>query len=261
MSVNWMTVIAQICNFLILIWLLKRFLYGPILRAMDKRQQHLAEIQEAARRKSAEAEEAVASYTALTADLANEKHRILSDAKIAVEQDRQVYLEHARKDVDRIKNDWILSMQREQDAFLQQGRVLIGQGACQLARRILHDLAGADLERGMVAVFIEKLRTLSPEQQRQLRVAAGRDGAPIRIHSSFALDAGQQEQLAAMLLPLAETIGPVDFVVSDNLIAGIELDVGERHYGWSLEEYMHDLEQSLQRYIEKGLPSPDHEHA
>ena len=125
MSVNWMTVIAQILNFLILIWLLKRFLYGPILQAMDKRQQHLAELQEAAHRKSAETEETVAAYTALTADLENEKHRILSDAKIAAEQERSAYLEHARKDVDRIKNGWIQSMQREQTAFLQQGRILI----------------------------------------------------------------------------------------------------------------------------------------
>lgn len=261
MSVNWMTVIAQILNFLILIWLLKRFLYGPILQAMDKRQQHLAELQEAAHRKSAEAEETVAAYTALTADLENEKHRILSDAKIAAEQDRSAYLEHARKDVDRIKNGWIQSMQREQAAFLQQGRVLIGQGACQLARMILHDLAGADLERAMVAMFVEKLRNLSPEQQLQLRAAAELDGEPIRVHSSFALDTTQQEQLAAQLSPMVRTIGPIDFVVADHLIAGVELNVGDQYYGWSIEEYMHELEQSLQRYIEKGLPSPEHEHA
>lgn len=261
MSVNWMTVIAQILNFLILIWLLKRFLYGPILQAMDKRQQHLAELQEAVHRKSAEAEETVAAYTTLTADLENEKHRILSDAKKAAEQESQAYLEHARKDADRIKNDWIQSMQREQAAFLQQGRVVIGQGACQLARMILHDLAGADLERAMVAVFMEKLRNLSPEQQLQLRAATELDGAPIRLHSSFALDTLQQEQIAAQLSPMVRTIGPIDFVVADHLIAGIELNVGDHHYGWSIEEYMHELEHALQRYIEKGLPSPEHEHA
>lgn len=261
MSVNWMTVVAQICNFLILIWLLKRFLYGPILRAMDTRQRHLAELQEAAHRKSAEAEETIETYTTLLSDLEKEKHRILSDANVAAEREHQTYLEHARGEVERIKHDWIRSMHREQSTFLQQGRILIGRGACQLARTILRDLAETDLERAIVAVFMEKLRTLSPEQQRQLRVAAEPDGAPIRIHSSFAFDVSQQEQLAAVLLPLAEATGPIDFVVSDSLIAGIELDVGDQHYGWSIEEYLHELEQSLQRYIEKGLPLPEHEHA
>jgi len=261
MSVNWMTVIAQICNFLVLIWLLKRFLYGPILRAMDKRQQHLAELQEAAHRKSVEAEETVEAYTALIADLENEKHRMLSDAAIAAERERQTYLEHARIEVERVKNDWIRSTQREQAAFLQQGRILIGQGACQLARRVLHDLGGVDLERAMTAVFMDKLRNLPPEEQQQLRAAAEADGAPIRVSSSYTLAAGQQEQLAALLSPVLQTTRPIDCVVNDRLIAGIELDVGDRHYGWSIEEYMHELEQSLQRYVEKGLPSPEHEHA
>ena len=261
MSIDWMTVIAQICNFLILIWLLKRFLYGPILRAMDKRQQHLAELQEAAHRKSAEAEETVETYTALIADLENEKHRVLSDARVAAERERQTYLEHARMEVERIKNDWVRSMQREQKAFLQQGRILIGQGACQLARTVLQDLAGADLERTIVAVFMEKLRALSPEQQLQLRTAAEFYGAPIRVRSSFLFDAEQQEQLGAILLSMVKATGPIDFVVSDHLVAGIELEIGDQHFGWSIEEYMHELEQALQGYIARNIPSPEQGHA
>jgi F-type H+-transporting ATPase subunit b len=37
MLIDWFTVGAQVLNFLILVWLLKRFLYGPILDAIDAR--------------------------------------------------------------------------------------------------------------------------------------------------------------------------------------------------------------------------------
>lgn len=261
MSVNWMTVVAQIFNFLILIWLLKRFLYGPILQAMDNRQKHLAELQEAANQKRTEAENTIEAYTTLAADLENEKHEIITKTKISAEQERQEYLEHARIEVERIKQGWIRSMQREQSAFLQQGRVLIGQGACQLARLVLHDLAGVDLERAMVAVFIEKLHNLSQEQQMQLRAAVELNSAPIRLHSSFELDSAQQQQIAELLLRMVRATSPVDFVVVERLIAGIELDVGDQHFGWSIEDYMHDLEQSLQRYIEKGVHPLEQRHA
>src|SRR5665647_3963698 len=42
MQINWFTVIAQIINFLILVWLLKRFLYKPILKAIDEREEKIA---------------------------------------------------------------------------------------------------------------------------------------------------------------------------------------------------------------------------
>lgn len=261
MSLNWMTVIAQICNFLILIWLLKRFLYGPILRAMDTRQQHLDELEEAARQKSAEAEGTIEAYTTLIADLENEKHRILTDAGIAAEQDRQTFVEQARKEVESLKHDWIRSLNREQSSFYQQARVLIGRGGCQLARSILNDLAGAELDQAMIAVFLEKLRTLSPEQQLQLRTGAELESVPIRIHSSFVLDADQQEHIAATLLSIVGATLPLDFVVNDSLVAGIELDVGDQHFGWSVEEYLHELEQSLRRYIAKNVPFSEQEHA
>jgi len=42
MEINWFTVIAQIVNFLILVWLLKRFLYKPVLKAIAEREQKIA---------------------------------------------------------------------------------------------------------------------------------------------------------------------------------------------------------------------------
>ena len=42
MSIDWITVIAQIANFLVLVWLLKRFLYRPILDGIDAREAEIA---------------------------------------------------------------------------------------------------------------------------------------------------------------------------------------------------------------------------
>ncbi len=58
MSIDWITVVAQLLNFLVLVWLLKRFLYRPILDGIDAREveisTRMAEATEA--RKKAEAE-------------------------------------------------------------------------------------------------------------------------------------------------------------------------------------------------------------
>ncbi len=56
MGADWFTVVAQIINFLILVALLKRFLYGPIIRAMDRREAEIASRMDAASDKTADAE-------------------------------------------------------------------------------------------------------------------------------------------------------------------------------------------------------------
>lgn len=55
MLINWFTVFAQIINFLILIWLLKRFLYGPIIKAMEERERKIASVMEQARKSEEDA--------------------------------------------------------------------------------------------------------------------------------------------------------------------------------------------------------------
>ena len=42
MLIDGFTVGAQVLNFLILVWLMKRFLYQPILDAIDAREQRIA---------------------------------------------------------------------------------------------------------------------------------------------------------------------------------------------------------------------------
>ena len=42
MLIDWFTIIAQALNFLILAWLLKRFLYRPVLNALDEREKLIA---------------------------------------------------------------------------------------------------------------------------------------------------------------------------------------------------------------------------
>ncbi len=42
MLIDWFTVGAQALNFLILVWLMKRFLYKPILNAIDAREKKIA---------------------------------------------------------------------------------------------------------------------------------------------------------------------------------------------------------------------------
>jgi F0F1-type ATP synthase, subunit b len=56
-SIDWVTVIAQTANFLVLVYLLKRFLYSPVLEAMDQREQRVKDRLEHAQQRENDAEQ------------------------------------------------------------------------------------------------------------------------------------------------------------------------------------------------------------
>src|SRR5574337_372341 len=97
MSIDWITVAAQIVNFLVLVWLLKRFLYRPILDGIDAREREIAErMGEAAQIRTA-AEAAEADYEAQVASLRAGREGALEEARKAAEAERDALLALTRK--------------------------------------------------------------------------------------------------------------------------------------------------------------------
>src|SRR5271163_4623099 len=96
MLINWFTVCAQAINFLILVWLLKRFLYKPILHAIDEREKGIAAQLASAEAKGATAQkerddfhhknevfdqQRAALMTKATDEAKVERHPLLAEAK------------------------------------------------------------------------------------------------------------------------------------------------------------------------------------
>jgi len=79
MQIDWITVVAQIVNFLVLVWLLQRFLYGPITRAMKNREKRIENRLTEARQERNEAEDEAEAYRQKQRQLglASEKWRAL----------------------------------------------------------------------------------------------------------------------------------------------------------------------------------------
>jgi hypothetical protein len=81
MLIDWFTVGAQVVNFLILVWLLKRFLYKPILHAIDERERRIAkELADADTRKT-EAEKERDKFQKRNDEFDEQREELLSKAK------------------------------------------------------------------------------------------------------------------------------------------------------------------------------------
>ena len=237
MQIDWITVSAQIINFLILVWLLKRFLYRPVIRAMERREQRIHDRLETAREREERAGEEIHHYREMRGELDALRESILADAREEAERLKREMLDDAREEVAGIRANWLQQVNEERQEFLANLRREAGGAIESLARKALHDLADASLEERIVHAFTGQLQALDAATRETMASAPG----PVRITTAFELAPALREQLEqAVRAALGKDVA-VEYGTSGDLLCGIALSSAGRLLGWNLADYMDAL--------------------
>lgn len=247
MLIDWFTVIAQIINFLILIFLLRRFLYGPIIAAMDARERRVLSRLEEARKQQEAAEQEASGYRQKQHELDQQRDSLLYAAEETAQQLRQELIEEARADVDQLTANWRTALEQSKASFLRDLRQRTGEQVMAVARRVLSDLADADLEQQIITVFLQRLRNIDPETQDTMQQALEQDQQTIHIHSAFGLSNGQRRQISRDLQQQFGEDVALSFETTPDLIGGVALTVDGHEIAWNLQSYLETLEDAIER--------------
>lgn len=243
MLIDWFTVAVQIVNFLILIVLLKRFLYGPLLRVMDERQQTIAaSLAKAARVE----EEARAQLTALIGEkeaLARSREELMRQAEREVESWRETVLFRLQEEIEGSRRLWQQRLKDEQAAFFDKLKIRIGEQVVRVAGKVLADLADDRFEARLLDHFLAKLKA-------QSGLDAGRSGAvDLLVSTGLALSPEGREDLQQKLRRLFGAGRAVFFTEDSELGFGIRLTAGDQAWEWNLARYMEGLEQDIRQTL------------
>jgi len=251
MLIDWFTVSAQVVNFLILVWLLKRFLYKPILHAIDDREKRIARELADADTKKTEAEKEREEFQRKGRELDQQRDELLSKAKDEAGAERRRLLDESRLAADalRAKQEDALTRERQSlnDAIIRRTR----EEVFAIARKTLMDLAGTSLEERMSEVFARRLRDLSNEAREGLAKALRTLSGPVLVRSAFELPS---EQRAAIQRALNETFSAelqVRFETAPDVISGIELTTNGQKVAWSIAEYLTSLEKGIDELLKE----------
>jgi F-type H+-transporting ATPase subunit b len=243
--IDWYTVFAQIINFLILVLLLRRFLYRPITNAMAERERKISKrLDEAARQRAMAATE-METYQQKNAAFEQERETLMGEAQARVATQRQAWLDQASSEVNKKRSHWQKALAEEKEAFLQTMRRRAGQQTYLVIRHTLADLADTELEEHMVQVFLDRLAALPEEDIASFREALQADGAVLTLNSAFEMDNQQRQGLRRAILAHFDANRPIQMQVMPDLICGLELVAPGQKIAWSLAGYLDELEEVL----------------
>jgi F-type H+-transporting ATPase subunit b len=244
-------VLAQVVNFLILVVLLRHFLFRPIIRVMDRREATLGDQMAAAARSRAEADEHARALETERREL--EEHRQLKREEVEreLERWREAELDLARADIERSEERWRESLAREQAELQSELEERVGRLVATTMRRALPELTDASLESQAVRVFLQRLEQMDPAAREEFARARA-SGGPAVVQSAFELrpeDRAQVEETMNRLFPPAL---PVRFETTPDLICGVALRVGGYTAGWNLRDFLRQLEEDFVLGLREG---------
>ena len=251
MLIDWFTVGAQVLNFLILVWLLKRFLYKPILHAIDEREKRIATELANADKKKAEAQKERDEFQHKNEELDQQRAALLGKATNEAQAERQRLLDEARKAAAVLSSKLQETSRNEEHALHQAIRRRTQQEVFAIARKALTDLATTSLEERLGEVFTRRLREMDGKMKAGLAEALKTASGPAIVRSAFDLPA---EQRAAIQNALNETFSAeirVRFETAPDLISGIELTTNGQKVAWSMADYLASLEKGVDELMKE----------
>jgi len=245
MKIDWFTVIAQIINFIILIWLLKRFLYKPILQAIDERENKIAAQIKDAESKDAMAKKEQAEFAKKNETFDQEKKGLMDKAVAETNKEKEQLLEAARNEATALRSKLDNSLKEMQENLNRDIAQKTQQEVFAIARKTLADLASLSLEEQSANIFIKRIHDLKKEEKQQFIEAFKAGSNSILVQSAFDLPKKQQTDIQSAVNEILGTKTQFQFKTAPEIISGIELTSNGYKLAWSISAYLNSLQKDI----------------
>lgn len=257
MLIDWFTVGAQMVNFIVLVGLMKRFLFKPILLAIDAREQRVARELTDADASKAEAvkerdafrvkneqfdQERVELMNAMTAEVRAERERLLNEARLAADTLSAKLRATYRTEAQQLKTT--ISHRVQQEVYA-------------VVRKVLSELASSSLEEQLCRVFTERLRQLDGPSKARIGEAIRSATTPSLVRSGFELSDAERTIIRQAVSEVFSMTSPIRFETTTNVICGLEFSVNGQKVVWSLVDSLSSLEKGISELIDHPVDHQD----
>jgi len=247
LELNWSTFVLEMINFLVLVWILKRFLYQPVLDVIAARRKSIEDRLAEAHRIEQEAGQLREQYAGRLSDWETERRQARDELTREIDGERARQQAELRAALEQEREKARVADERRQSGqrrAVEQQALRLGAA---FSSRLLEQAAGPELEARLLQMAVDGLQGLPAEQRSRLREQWTDASQPIDVSSAFPLSDAQRDSLTAALLGLAGR-SDIRFRQDAGLVAGLRVEIG----AWVLAANVRD---ELQGFTElAGAP-------
>jgi len=244
MTIDWITILFQIFNFLVLVFLLRHFLYHPIVESMEKREKTILDREQSAREETEKAIETNKTYEKRLQTFEQEKDERFKEITAQVSERKQALVNQAKLDADALQTRLQNEVRQEASLFMSQIKEMISQEACSLAELTLKDLANTSLETMVFETFMSKLDQLEDSEEKQL-IDALKLNTSVKLISAFDINQEQLQMIHKKLSAWNQELSPIKHSVDADLVCGFILEVEGHQVLFNIHHYLKAIEKRV----------------
>jgi F-type H+-transporting ATPase subunit b len=223
MQIDWWTLSLQAINFLVLVWLLWRFLYRPVREVIEKRKQLAERAFADAGKQKIEAEAARQRFEEGRAGLAQERQDMIKKIHEELEVERSKVLDEARHEAHALLEAARESVDEEREAALRELREQAAALAVELASGLLRK-AESNASSGIFLEQLERqLNGLPADERERLQKDLAADSARMMIVTAAPLTQEERDQWTDRLSACLGQRNKTDFETDPEILGGAEL--------------------------------------
>lgn len=250
MPIDWFTVSAQIINFLILLWLLKRFLYRPILNAVERREESIAQKIKKAEEQCAAAQKMKEEYEHLLYQWQQNREQKLFALEEELKHEKIKLIQETKDTYENLKRTQKEMALREFDALSLELGEKIQKEVLSIVRNVLKDLACQKLEDQMIEAFIAKIKKMDHESFCVFKNTMIQNKNELFFRTAFTLEEKKQKEMSLLINQIFAVDLTLFFEAHEGLIGGVELVVPGYKISWNTEDYLQKIEDKLKLSLE-----------
>ncbi|MFT7594046.1 MAG: F-type H+-transporting ATPase subunit b [Paracoccaceae bacterium] len=247
MSIDWITVAAQIANFLVLVWLLRRFLYRPILDGIDAREVEITNRMQEALSAKEQAQAAEEEYRDQVRTLNAQQSDMADAVRQEAEKQRDAVLAEAHNRMEQERATWAAHLDEEAGRFTTELHRAGAGALLSLTRKALTDLADETLESRMAHHLAERMKPMVPDLLR----AAGQSTEAVFI-SRNPMPSSTQDDVAANMRVMFPGLS-TRFETDAEQAPGLVLRMGGAQLDWTVESYIDSLAALMDEKLTAGV--------
>lgn len=250
MQITLFEIIAGIINFFVLLFILNKLFYKPVREVMEKRQQNIEENIRSAERKNSEAEELIKTYEKKLSEFETEKTEKMIETKKEAEIYRKNLIKKYEEEALGKREAFLSEVREDKDAMASEIRALMAKGTVEIARSMLDQMRGRELDDHLFEALITKIGSFAEEY----REKAGReDGRRLVFVYANKPDEEKKTRLERMLRESGMSAEGLDFREDPSLVAGYELQMQDYTIHSSLSHYLDKKEEQMSDYFEEAV--------
>ena len=252
LNINWSTLLFQILNFVVMVFVLWRFLFKPVIKILDERSSRVTRALEDAEQREREAQDLRVEYEEKLAQGQEQVIVMRQQAQEELAQTKSQILDETRQEITAIRDKAQAEIEESRQQAIYQHRHELGRLVTALSARMIRESTGETFQKASIEKFVDQLAALPVEDYRQTLGEGEVELLHAQLVSARELDAGEAARIEEMVRHVADQPIEVIYKVDPSLIAGASVRFGDVVIDGSVagqlenlkERYTVELEQS-----------------